>query len=187
MATEVTATALFAGPDRGTLENVVLRHDDGIITSIEPSAAPPPARAHLRHPRFRQRPRPRPPDRVLVRRRRHAAGKLDPPLRLRHPARRLPRRRLRDGALGPIRLRRHDDPLHPAERQTAAGRGDKRDRPRRQRCRHPHRLCARGARPEPGRLRRQRAGVVRALRRAPQRRSRNCSSAPRCRRATTSN
>ncbi len=40
MATEVTATALFAGPDRGTLQNVVLRHDAGVITSIEPSAAP---------------------------------------------------------------------------------------------------------------------------------------------------
>ena len=35
MATEVTATALFAGPDRGTLDNVVLRHDDGLITSID--------------------------------------------------------------------------------------------------------------------------------------------------------
>jgi cytosine/adenosine deaminase-related metal-dependent hydrolase len=42
MASEIPATALFAGPDRGTLDNVVLRHDAGIITSIEPSAAPPP-------------------------------------------------------------------------------------------------------------------------------------------------
>ena len=142
--------------------------------------------AHLRHPRFRQRPRPRPPDRVLVRRRRHAAGKLDPALRHRHPARPLPRRRLRDGALGPCRLRRDDDPLHPADRQTAAGRGGQGDRPRRKRCRHPHRLCARGARPEPGGLRRQRTGVVSPLRRGPQRPSRNCSSAPRCRRAITS-
>src|SRR5882757_7022127 len=43
MATEVTSNALFAGPDRGVLDNVVLRHDGGVITSIEPSAAPPPA------------------------------------------------------------------------------------------------------------------------------------------------
>ena len=43
MATEVTASALFAGPDRGTLENVVLRHDGGIITSIDAAAGPPPA------------------------------------------------------------------------------------------------------------------------------------------------
>ena len=130
---------------------------------------PPPAREDLRHPRFRQRPRPRPPDRVLVRRGRHAAGELDPPLGHRHPARRLSRRRLRDGPLGPIRLRRHDDPLHPADRQTAAGRGGKGDRARRQRCRHPHRLCARGARPEPDRLWRQRTCIVRACARAPQR------------------
>jgi cytosine/adenosine deaminase-related metal-dependent hydrolase len=41
MTTEIPANALFAGPDRGTLDNVVLRHDNGLITSIEPSAAPP--------------------------------------------------------------------------------------------------------------------------------------------------
>ena len=52
MATEVIATALFAGPDRGILENVVLRHDNGIITSIEPSAAPPPARKTFVIPAF---------------------------------------------------------------------------------------------------------------------------------------
>src|SRR5947207_5280194 len=44
MATEVSANALFAGPDRGLLWNVVLRHDSGIITSISDSAAPPSAR-----------------------------------------------------------------------------------------------------------------------------------------------
>ena len=38
MATEVTATSLFCGPDRGLLENVVLRHDGGIITSISEGA-----------------------------------------------------------------------------------------------------------------------------------------------------
>ena len=41
MSGEVTANALFAGPDRGTLDNVVLRHEGGIITSIDQAAAPP--------------------------------------------------------------------------------------------------------------------------------------------------
>ena len=40
MATEITATSLFSGPDRGLLENVVLRHDNGIITSISEGAPP---------------------------------------------------------------------------------------------------------------------------------------------------
>jgi len=44
MTDEITANALFGGPDRGLLENVVLRHDNGIITSISEGAAPPPAR-----------------------------------------------------------------------------------------------------------------------------------------------
>jgi cytosine/adenosine deaminase-related metal-dependent hydrolase len=44
MSTEIPANALFGGPDRGLLENVVLRHDNGIITSIEKAAAPPSAR-----------------------------------------------------------------------------------------------------------------------------------------------
>jgi cytosine/adenosine deaminase-related metal-dependent hydrolase len=44
MTDEITANALFGGPDRGLLENVVLRHDNGIITSIVDSAAPPSAR-----------------------------------------------------------------------------------------------------------------------------------------------
>src|SRR3982074_389028 len=39
MATEVTATSLFSSPDRGLLSNVVLRHDNGIITSL-PAGAP---------------------------------------------------------------------------------------------------------------------------------------------------
>src|SRR6266849_869248 len=43
MSTEVTANALFGGPDRGLLENVVLRHDNGIITSISETAPPPSA------------------------------------------------------------------------------------------------------------------------------------------------
>ena len=44
MSTEIPANALFGGPDRGLLENVVLRHDNGLITSIAKSAAAPPAR-----------------------------------------------------------------------------------------------------------------------------------------------
>jgi cytosine/adenosine deaminase-related metal-dependent hydrolase len=44
MTDEIPANALFCGPDRGLLDNVVLRHDNGIITSISESAAPPSAR-----------------------------------------------------------------------------------------------------------------------------------------------
>ncbi|MCA1410552.1 amidohydrolase family protein [Bradyrhizobium sp. NBAIM20] len=42
MATEVSATSLFRGPDRGVSENVVLRHDDGVITEISEGAGPAP-------------------------------------------------------------------------------------------------------------------------------------------------
>src|SRR3954465_9292313 len=34
MVTEVKANCLFSGPDRGLLENAVLRHDNGVITSV---------------------------------------------------------------------------------------------------------------------------------------------------------
>ena len=44
MSTDVTADALFCGPDRGLLCNVVLRHDNGIITSISEGAPPSSAR-----------------------------------------------------------------------------------------------------------------------------------------------
>jgi cytosine/adenosine deaminase-related metal-dependent hydrolase len=40
MTTEVAATSLFCGPDRGLLDNVVLRHDGGLITSIDAAAKP---------------------------------------------------------------------------------------------------------------------------------------------------
>jgi cytosine/adenosine deaminase-related metal-dependent hydrolase len=40
MTTEVAAHSLFSGRDRGLLENVVLRHDNGVITSISDSATP---------------------------------------------------------------------------------------------------------------------------------------------------
>ena len=66
MTTEVAAHSLFSGPDRGLLENVVLRHDNGIITDIsEPARRPPPARAPSSFPpsstptTTRARPRPR--------------------------------------------------------------------------------------------------------------------------------
>jgi cytosine/adenosine deaminase-related metal-dependent hydrolase len=52
MASEIHAHALFAGPDRGTIENVVLRHDAGLITSITPAAAPPPAPRRFIIPAF---------------------------------------------------------------------------------------------------------------------------------------
>src|SRR3954468_7492370 len=41
MPMEVAAHRLFCGPDRGLLENVVLRHDGGVITSIDEGARPP--------------------------------------------------------------------------------------------------------------------------------------------------
>src|SRR3981189_1464079 len=48
MTLDIHATALFAGPDRGPLENVVLRHDGGIITSIDAaSPVPPPPRTFI--------------------------------------------------------------------------------------------------------------------------------------------
>ncbi|MCA1432453.1 amidohydrolase family protein [Bradyrhizobium sp. BRP20] len=42
MATEISATSLFRGPDRGVSENVVLRHDEGVITEISEGAGPAP-------------------------------------------------------------------------------------------------------------------------------------------------
>ena len=38
MTTEIAADSLFSGPDRGVLENVVLRYDDGVITDISTGA-----------------------------------------------------------------------------------------------------------------------------------------------------
>src|SRR5689334_338577 len=40
MTTDVPAHNLFSGPDRGLLENVVLRHDNGVITSISETTPP---------------------------------------------------------------------------------------------------------------------------------------------------
>ncbi|QIG98371.1 MULTISPECIES: amidohydrolase family protein [unclassified Bradyrhizobium] len=37
---DVTATRLFSGPDRGTRDNVVLRHDGGVITDISEATSP---------------------------------------------------------------------------------------------------------------------------------------------------
>jgi len=85
MSTEIPAHALFGGPDHGLLWNVVLRHDSGIITSIDKAAAPPPARRNLRHSGPGQRPRSCAADRVILWRRQHALGELDHPLRVRTP------------------------------------------------------------------------------------------------------
>jgi cytosine/adenosine deaminase-related metal-dependent hydrolase len=52
MAIEITANALFCGPDRGLLENVVLRHHNGIITSISEHAPSPSARRTFVIPAF---------------------------------------------------------------------------------------------------------------------------------------
>src|ERR1700704_416973 len=40
MVTEVTANCLFSGPERGLLETAVLRHDNGVISSIAEGAPP---------------------------------------------------------------------------------------------------------------------------------------------------
>ena len=40
MAIDIPAHSLFSGPDRGLLENVVLQHDNGIITGIFAGAPP---------------------------------------------------------------------------------------------------------------------------------------------------
>src|SRR3954468_3797438 len=40
MATEISATSLFRGLDRGVTDNVVLRHDGGVITDIFEGAGP---------------------------------------------------------------------------------------------------------------------------------------------------
>jgi len=40
MNTDVSAHTLFAGPDLGLLDNVVLRHDNGVITEISEGAPP---------------------------------------------------------------------------------------------------------------------------------------------------
>ena len=42
MATEVSATSLFRGLDRGVSDNVVMRHDGGVITGIAEGAGPGP-------------------------------------------------------------------------------------------------------------------------------------------------
>src|SRR3954454_7598025 len=40
MATDISATSLFRGLDRGVTDNVVLRHDGGVITDIFEGAGP---------------------------------------------------------------------------------------------------------------------------------------------------
>ena len=52
MPMEITAHSLFSGPDRGLLENVVLRHENGVITSISEGALPPTGPRSLVLPAF---------------------------------------------------------------------------------------------------------------------------------------
>lgn len=52
MSTDVAAHWLFCGPDRGLLENVVLRHDKGAITAISEGIAPPSTRRSFAIPAF---------------------------------------------------------------------------------------------------------------------------------------
>src|SRR4030081_1118397 len=52
MATVVPAHILFSGPAHGLLENVVLRHDDGVITDISVGAQSPPGPRALVLPAF---------------------------------------------------------------------------------------------------------------------------------------
>ena len=52
MTTEVPAHRLFSGPDRGPLDNVVLRHDSGVITSISEGASPASGQRSLVLPAF---------------------------------------------------------------------------------------------------------------------------------------
>jgi cytosine/adenosine deaminase-related metal-dependent hydrolase len=52
MTMEVAAHSLFSGLDSGLLENVVLRHDGGTITSISETASPAPGQRSLVLPAF---------------------------------------------------------------------------------------------------------------------------------------
>ena len=121
MATEITATSLFSGPDRGLLDNAVLRHDNGMITSIAEGAAPAVGPRFFLLPAFVNAHDHARADRLLVRRARHAPGKLDPAIGARHAGRSLSNRGLGAGAFGAGRLRCDDGALHPPERHDAAG------------------------------------------------------------------
>lgn len=52
MATDISASSLFCGPDRGLIDNAVLRHEAGIVTDISESAAPATGRRSLVIPAF---------------------------------------------------------------------------------------------------------------------------------------
>src|SRR5438445_7120339 len=52
MAIDIPAHSLFSGPDRGLLENVVLRHETGVITDISESVPPPASPRSLILPAF---------------------------------------------------------------------------------------------------------------------------------------
>ncbi len=121
MATEITATSLFSGPDRGLLDNVALRHDNGVIASIAEGAQPAAGPRSFVLPAF-------------VNAHDHARptassfGAVGMPLEswilrsaLGTPVDPYLTRSLRAGALGAGRLRCDDGALHPPERHDAAG------------------------------------------------------------------
>jgi len=87
MSPKSRLTRCFGGPDHGLLWNVVLRHDSGIITSIDKAAAPPSARRTFVIPALvnaHDHARPTASSFGAVG---HALGELDHPLRVRHAAR----------------------------------------------------------------------------------------------------
>lgn len=146
MATDVTAASLFAGPDRGLRDNVVLRHGNGLIEDISegaPSAAGP---RSLLIPAFvnaHDHARPTassfgavgmPLESWIMRS--TLGTPVDPYLTAASAL-------ARSAKAGCAAMMVHYT-------RPSAGRGSQGDRARRFRCRHPYRLCDRGARPESG-------------------------------------
>ena len=159
MATEVRATSLFRGPDRGLADNVVLRHDNGVITEIVESAAPSGPRS-LVIPAFvnaHDHARPTassfgalgmPLESWILR---SALGTpVDPYLTA---VSALARSARAGCAAMMVHYTRPSGTMPLLEEAKAIGKAA-------YRCRHPHRLCHCGARPESGRLWRRRAGAV---------------------------
>jgi hypothetical protein len=55
MATEVSATSLFRGPDLGVCDDAVLRHEGGVITDVSAGAGAASGPRSLGHSGLRQR------------------------------------------------------------------------------------------------------------------------------------
>ena len=106
MTTEVAAHSLFSGPDRGLLENVVLRHDNGIITDISEGAPPATGPRSLVLPAFVNAHDHARPTASSFGALGMPLGKLDPALRARHAGRSLSDRSFRAGAFGARRAAR---------------------------------------------------------------------------------